>query len=379
MARQRGSLLTLAWLVVAVVVLGSFETHPAPGLSGQSLAVSLVLALYVASVAVIAGPWPSLGRVGLTVTLAAIGGTAVALAALEPSGTSVLAASIAVWIAALRLPVLVAGAIVVPVTAGLAVALAAAGDQGTDVLSSVLLCVLLVLVAVFVRQAQTNEDRTEALLSELEDARDAQARAAAASEREHIARELHDVLAHSLSGLSIQLEAARLLAAREQVSEQLQRTIVHSGELAREGLVDARRAVGALRGTERPVAEQLQTLVETCRRDLDIEASLTIEGTVRDLDPAANLALYRGVQESLTNVARYAPGSRAAVVVRYETQRTLLTVDNADPDPRVQRSPVDPGGGHGLAGMRERAATVGGRMQAGPTDHGWRVSLELPA
>jgi signal transduction histidine kinase len=247
-----------------------------------------------------------------------------------------------------------------------------------------LLCVLLGLVAYFIKQARMSQDATELLLAQLEDAREEQLRAAAVTERGRIAGELHDVLAHSLSGAAIQLQGARKLAEREQASPQMRATIDRAGELVRDGLANARQAVGALRGEELPGVTQLESLVATFRNDLHAEVTLEVEGTARPLPWEASLALYRGAQEALTNVVRYAPGATATVVLRYDSGHTMLSVEDRLAGPKPVPKPdaaglVGVGGGNGLTVMRERLKQAGGTMQAGPTDTGWRVELDVPA
>jgi signal transduction histidine kinase len=240
----------------------------------------------------------------------------------------------------------------------------------------------------FIRRGREGQDRTEMLLAQLQDARDAEAAAAAVAERSRIAGELHDVLAHSLSGLAIQLQGARKLAEREPVSAGLRAAIDRSAELAREGLADARQAVGALRGDRLPTLDQLGALVEDFRRDTGVDAALRIDGTPRPLPAEAGLALFRGAQEALTNIARYAAGAAVTITVRYQTDRTLLTVEDharqlvTGASPAAQpRPPVltGAGGGQGLAAMRERAQRAGGAARAGPAADGWLVELEVPA
>jgi signal transduction histidine kinase len=217
------------------------------------------------------------------------------------------------------------------------------------------------------------------LLAELADARDEQAHAAAIAERGRIASELHDVLAHSLSAAAIQLQGARLLAERERAEPQLRTAIHRAGQLVTAGLADARQAVGALRGEPLPTISELSSLVDNFRRDMDLPATLSVQGDPRILPADASLALYRGAQEALTNVVRYAPGAATSVVLHYRANHTSVSVANASTAvatsmvglPRV-------GGGHGLIGMRERLERVGGSMQAGPSDHGWRVDLVVP-
>jgi len=150
--------------------------------------------------------------------------------------------------------------------------------------------------------------------------------------------------------------------------------------------------------------DQVGALVEDFRRDTGAEATLRIDGTPRPLPADASLALFRGAQEALTNVTRYAPGTSVAVTVRYAPDRTILAVedhaqragrpaagtgdvpgaaDGSAPGPGGAGPPGNPllteaGGGHGLTAMRERAARAGGSAWAGPTADGWLVELEVP-
>ena len=151
------------------------------------------------------------------------------------------------------------------------------------------------------------------LLAQLEDAREEQTRAAAIAERGRIASELHDVLAHSLSGAAIQLQGARLLAEREQATTKMREAIDRAGELVKDGLADARQAVGALRGERLPGVNELGALIDGFSADMGLEVTLRVEGSARTLPADAGLALYRGAQEALTNVARYAPGASTTV------------------------------------------------------------------
>jgi signal transduction histidine kinase len=247
------------------------------------------------------------------------------------------------------------------------------------VLAVTLLCALLALAAYFIKQARASHDTTELLLAQLEDAREEQLQAAAVTERARIAGELHDVLAHSLSGAAIQLQGACKLAEREAASPRVRAAIDRAGELVRDGLVNARQAVGALRGEQLPGIAQLESLVETFREDTNTDVTLTVEGVARPLAANSSLALYRGAQEAFTNIARYAPGAATTVVLRYGGGSTSLTVEDRYTTARPDGGGLaGVGGGNGLAGLRERVERAGGRMLAGPTETGWRVELEVP-
>jgi signal transduction histidine kinase len=387
---QRQALRPLGLVFIAVVVPLSAQSHPAPGLRGAGLGVALVLAVYAAAVlTAISVSWARRGVAAQAAVAGLIGGCGVALAVLQPNGPVEIAASMGVWIAAVRLPPAVAAVTAGAITAALAVAVGLTGHPGAQsAITATLLCLLLAVTGQFIRRGRQSQDRTEVLLAQLQDARDGEAAAAALAERSRIAGELHDVLAHSLSGLAIQLQGARKMAAREAVSEGLRTAIERSAELAKAGLADAKQAVGALRGDRLPTLDQLAALVEDFRRDTGAGATLRIDGTRRLLPAEASLALFRGAQEALTNISRYAPGATTAITVSYQAGRTVVTVEDhvrasgSGPGPAAEPGSsilANAGGGHGLTAMRERAQRAGGTARAGPTADGWRVELEVPA
>jgi signal transduction histidine kinase len=377
---QRQALRPLGVVFIAVVVATSAQAHPAPGLRGAGLGVAFVLAVYAAAVATaISVGWARRGAVAQAAVCGLIGGCGVALAVMQPHGPVEIAASMGVWIAAVRLPPAPAAAVAGAITAALAVAVGlTAHPAAQSAITATLLCLLLAVTGQFIRRGRESQDRTELLLAQLQDAREGEAAAAAMAERSRIAGELHDVLAHSLSGLAIQLQGARKLAGREAVSDRLRAAIERSAELTKAGLADARQAVSALRGERLPTLDQLADLVEDFRRDTGADASLRIEGTSRPLPAEASLALFRGAQEALTNISRYAPGATTSVTVSYQAHRILVTVEDHVGASQASEVLTDAGGGHGLTAMRERAARAGGTARAGPTADGWRVELEVP-
>jgi signal transduction histidine kinase len=371
--RHRSTLRPLALAFLLVVVVTSNGGRPGPGLHGAALGVTLALLAFVAAFGIaLASTRDSL----LAAAVAVLGATGVALTALQPSGAAAAAGGAGVWLAMARLQPRLAVSISAGITVALGAAALAAGRSASAVVAAVLLCALLGIAAFFIRRSRESHEQAELLLAELEDARDEQLRAAALAERGRIAAELHDVLAHALSGAAIQLQGARKLAEREQAGPEVRAAIDRAGELVREGLANAREAVGALRGDSLPDVSQLDTLVASFRIDTSCSATLRVEGAARTLPPDVGLALYRGAQEALTNIARYAPGADADVLLQYERGRTRLTVTDAG---AAVDGPLDGvGGGHGLAGLRERVERVGGTLQAGPTTRGWRVELEVP-
>jgi signal transduction histidine kinase len=384
---QRQALRPLGVVFIAIVVTASVQTHPAPGLQGAGLGVAAVLIVYAAAVATaISVRWARRGPAAQAGVAVLIGGCGVALAVLQPHGPVEIAPSMGVWIAAVRMPPAPAAATSGLITAALAIAIGLTEHPAAQsIVPAVLLCLLLAVTGQFIRRGRESQDRTELLMAQLQDAREAEAEAAALAERSRIAGELHDVLAHSLSALAIQLQGARKLAAREQVSDGLRTTIERSAELTKAGLADARQAVGALRGDRLPTLDQLSALVEDFRRDTGADATLRIDGTRRALPAEASLALFRGAQEALTNISRYAPGAVTSVIVSYQPGRTVVTVEDHARTQQAAASKAkaallaEAGGGHGLAAMAERAQRAGGAARAGPTADGWLVELEVPA
>jgi signal transduction histidine kinase len=379
--RQRGLLQPIGGALIVIVAVTTATSRPSLGLHGTGAGLSAALAVYlVGAVMWMSDRFISRGLVAQIVLTLTIGAAAVAIAALQPHGASDLAAAAAVWMAVARLPLRPGIGLAALVTGGLVVADDLNGVATGSILSTVLLCALLGLTSHFVKQSRESQDRTEMLLAELHEAREGLAVAAANEERSRIARELHDVLAHALSGAAIQLQGAKLLAERQEAEPRLRGAIDRASELVREGLGDARRAVGALRGERLPTVQELGQLLESFRNDMDLDATLQVEGSARPLSAEASLALYRGAQEALTNVARYAPGASTSVILRYDAERTILTVEDRDaPQAQSGRAGLTGvGGGRGLDGIRERVERAGGHMRAGRTDEGWRVELEVP-
>ncbi|MFE2724329.1 sensor histidine kinase [Kitasatospora sp. NPDC059327] len=212
------------------------------------------------------------------------------------------------------------------------------------------------------------------LLAQERAARAAEAESAALAERARIAREIHDVLAHSLSAQLVHLEAARLMLDAGTDRERVRERVVAARRMAQDGLADTRQALSALRGEFTPVGE---FLVELTGRE---RAALSVTGTPRPLPAEAGLAVRRTAQEALTNVRKHAPGARCALELRYLPEAVELEVRNGRPGRGEPAGGLtDSGSGYGLLGMRERAELLGGTLLAGPDEGGWRVLLRVPA
>ncbi|WP_369195413.1 sensor histidine kinase [Streptomyces djakartensis] len=208
------------------------------------------------------------------------------------------------------------------------------------------------------------------LLAQERAARVAEAETAALAERARLAREIHDVLAHSLSAQLVHLEAARLLIERGGEREQVLERVVAAREMARGGLTETRQALSALRGDLTPLEDFLGELVGTAGG-----AEITVTGERRALPAEASQAVRRAAQEALTNVRKHAPGARVRLRLDYRPHEVTLDVrDSGGPPGELTGT----GGGYGLLGMRERAELLGGSLEAGPGKEGFVVTLKVP-
>jgi signal transduction histidine kinase len=217
--------------------------------------------------------------------------------------------------------------------------------------------------------------QTARLAQETALARAEQARAAALDERARLAREIHDVLAHTLSALTVQLDTADALLETDRV-ELARQSVSRASQLAREGLVETRRAIGALRGETVPLPQMLDRLATGYRTDLGAPATVHIDGDLRELDPEATVTLYRTAQEAMTNVRKHAPGAEVTVELSYRPGDVRLRVVNGS-SPSADRPLAATGGGYGLRGLRERAELCGGVFTAEPVGHGYQVEVRL--
>ncbi|MFG3125168.1 sensor histidine kinase [Streptomyces sp. NPDC048201] len=216
-------------------------------------------------------------------------------------------------------------------------------------------------------EARGNAQR---LLAQERAAREAEARSAALTERARIAREIHDVLAHSLSAQMVHLEAARLLLERDASREQVLERVVAARGMARDGLAETRQALSALRGELTPLEEFLTDLVSAADG-----GEVTVTGERRALPAEASQAVRRVAQEAMTNVRKHALGAEVRVRLDYSDHQVTLDVRDKGGRPGELAAS---GGGYGLLGMRERVELLGGSLDAGPDEEGFVVTLKVP-
>ncbi|MBT2396856.1 sensor histidine kinase [Streptomyces sp. ISL-100] len=213
------------------------------------------------------------------------------------------------------------------------------------------------------------------LLAQERAARTAEAESAALAERARIAREIHDVLAHSLSAQMVHLEAARIQIEQGADRAQILERVAARG-MAREGLAETRQALSALRGEVVAVESFLRELVAPSGG-----ATLEVSGERRPLSAEASQTVRRVAQEALTNVRKHAPGATVRILLVYGEGEVALDVRDSGAAGAVGHAGelTASGCGYGLLGMRERAELLGGSLEAGPDGKGYAVLLRVPA
>jgi signal transduction histidine kinase len=184
-----------------------------------------------------------------------------------------------------------------------------------------------------------------------------------------VAREVHDVLAHTLAAVAVQLEAADAVLADGGDPAKLRALVQRSRSLVGEGIEETRAAVRALRDEPIELVGRLNTLIAGA------PVELHVKGASRPLPPKAGLALYRAAQEALTNARKHAPGAPLEMTLEFRADDVVLRVDNG----AATSAPTSAESGFGLQGMRERLELAGGALDVGETASGWRVEARVPA
>jgi len=222
-------------------------------------------------------------------------------------------------------------------------------------------------------------EQAAALLAQREQLEAEQRRADLLDERTRIAREIHDVLAHSLGALGIQIQAARSVLTDYGDVDRAVELLTAAQRMAGEGLTETRRAVHALRSDTLPLAEELAKAAATYGERYDVAVSLDTEGAPRPVPADATVALLRVAQEALVNAAKHGAGKPVVARLEFGTAWVRLTVRNeldAAGTRATRLSTAD--AGYGLTGMRERLRLLGGTLEAGKQDTTWVVTAEVP-
>jgi signal transduction histidine kinase len=253
-----------------------------------------------------------------------------------------------------------------------------AGENLGEIIPAWVFIIVFWFVGKTIRQRRLQAVELEDRASQLELEREEKARLAVTEERSRISRELHDVIAHSVSVMVVQSQAAqRLLEGEQRNARQALKSIETTG---RQALTEMRRLLGILRRTDaelalapQPSLEHLNTLIEQMR-EAGLPVELCIEGEVEPLSPGVDLSAYRIVQEALTNTLKHAGPARARVEIHYRDDEVELEI--SDDGRGTGRGG---GSGQGLIGMHERVALYGGVLESGERDTGgYLVRARLP-
>jgi signal transduction histidine kinase len=224
-------------------------------------------------------------------------------------------------------------------------------------------------------------EQAAVLLAQRERLETEQRRADLLDERTRIAREIHDVLAHSLGALGIQIQAARAVMTREGDVDRASELLGVAQQMAAEGLEETRRAIHALRADTLPLSEELAGVTNTYAQRYRVAVSFDTSGVPAPLPPDATIALLRVAQEALVNATKHAAGQRVAVCLDFGDAGVRLTVRNDLAPGTAVGTETGVGtvnGGYGLTGMRERLRLLNGTLEAGQRDGQWIVAAELP-
>ncbi|MFE4669050.1 sensor histidine kinase [Streptomyces sp. NPDC056716] len=356
----------LAWavrlLVAGVLLWGVFDNRPVRGWAAVGVVGGILLTAAMAwaffRTTLRHRLWPSMGVAAVLLALAFV-------AQAEEFRLAAVVMCCGIAISALeRLPLVAA----VPVSV-VSLAVFAVVDDDAWFTTAVTIAGMSLAGYVLRLDAEARAG-AQRLLAQERAARAAEAESAALAERSRIAREIHDVLAHSLSAQLVHLEAARLLIEGGADREKILDRVVAARGMAREGLAETRQALSALRGELTPLEEFLSMLVSAGEA-----AEVTVTGERRPLRAEASQAVRRVAQEALTNVRKHASGAKVWMSLDYgEREVTLQVRDSGGSPGELSHS----GAGYGLLGMRERAELLGGSLRAGQEGEGFVVTLKVP-
>lgn len=383
LARWPGWVRVVSACLLGLVLAQIWLTRPAPGLSGQRLVL-------LAGTVVAAAAWLGAGlparwqdrRVRVPMLVAGIVG-------------GCLAALISPHSAALGLPVALAlqagSSLLVPASAAIAAcglatlvagSLASTARPGFSLLSACLALTGGLAAGLWRGQYRLRAEQAELAAAQAQRADEERVRAEVLDERARIAREIHDILAHTLGGLVVQLDAADAVLG-EAGGDGLasgRRLVEGARRLAVSGLEETRQAITALRTDPVDLAEALAALA-AADGGTGAPVSYQLRGTPGQLTAEARLAVYRTAQEGLANARKHAPGAAVAVELSFGEQEAVLRVANDPPPGRPDGQAGElaaSGSGYGLGGLTERAELLGGVLAAGPDAGGWAVELTVP-
>jgi signal transduction histidine kinase len=371
-------------LVMVLVTVPFAKPHLGEGPRGVAVAVALGLSVVGWIVWLRAGR-----RYGVTVAaLAVMGAAGGTLAGLIALSTAIAVGCVVTSAAGARLSTEASLAITAETVAAFLIAGLATGAPAEALVGFPAAFIGLWAFGMTRHAFWLRAEQAERTLEQTRRAREAETQAAALAERARIAREIHDVLAHSLAAVSVNLQAAEgLLSALPDQGPELAKAIecvTRASAFTRDGLAEARQAILALRDNTAPespvtLAGQLRALAEEYRADGDAAVEFTVTGKPRPVTAEAGLTVYRTAQEALTNARKHAPGQPVSLTLEFTPATVTVAIVNPLPPAGAARPLARAGAGYGLTGLRERAALGGGTLTAEPAEGYWRVCLTIPA
>jgi signal transduction histidine kinase len=376
-APTRGDLV-LAGLVTVAGVLSVIGTEPAEATGVTRDSDALAVLIGILATAPIAwrraAPFAVLVATTAGFMLAAARGYAVAAGGVGPI---IAVASVAYFTD--RRGAIVGGAgLAIAAVVGTELAFRGESGEGVQVAAAFFIAVLATVIGDLLRTRDAAVRELEARNRELDALREVEAREAVAQDRVRIARDVHDVVGHALAGIALQARAGLRLVRRD--ADRTETALGEIDALATRALAETREAVGLIRGDgegaqlrPQPRLDDLDELVARLQDD-ELRVELRREGDATGVPGVLQASAYRIVQEALSNVVKHARPATAVVTVAVADDALRLEVRDDG-----RRAPADDGRGHGLGGMRDRAAQCGGTLEAGPgPDGGWLVRARLP-
>jgi len=383
---MKGMLLRLNWAVrIAVVALmGAYIFAFLPGY--PAIKITAFLTAVLATVVWALAERPGTSRTRYSILLPYSFGAmtiACAVAAVTPNGGPILTLAFIGAMAGGRRTNVITGSVI----CGLAIAAVALAELASKTypwgavgtLAATLLGAL--LIGQNTRAYQLRAEQAAELLASSEQLRHEQARTATLDERSRIAREVHDVLAHSLGALGLQIQVARAVLTDSGDVPRAVELLDQARRMASDGLRETRRAVHALRGDIPPLPEGLAEMSASHQRRHGTPVRFEISGEPRPLSPDVGLAITRAAQEALVNTAKHAPSQPIEIQLDYTGSRTRLVVSNhltEQGDSEISPVLATVNGGYGLAGMRERLLLLDGALSAGRKGSDWVVEATVP-
>ena len=398
-------------LVIVLVTVPLSTPHLGAGARGIAIAVTLIVSAVAWTIWNFVGDRPR-AWLALLVVMGAAGG---ALAGLSSLSSAVAVGFVVTVSAGARLPAEVSVAIVAETVAAFLIAGLVSGTPSEALIGWTAGFIGLWAFGLTRRAYLLRAVEAEQALEQARRAHAAETQAAALAERARIAREIHDVLAHALAAVSVNLQAAEgLLDAVPDKGPELAKVVEcveRAGALTKEGMAETRRAILALRDDSAgvpagyvsrtsgqpaeplagadpadpadPPAERLthrlRALIDEHRAAGDTAVEFTVAGPPRPLGSERALTVYRTAQEALTNARKHAPGQPVSLTVTYTPDNMTLRVSNPLPPSGTEGPLAHAGTGYGLTGLRERAALADGTLTAAPEAGQWTVRLTLPA